>query len=329
MLNASFSDGITRIVYGIHLSKLPNYYVLIAVPVSWVWTKLLIHNLIIGSIGLIIALLIGIVFYRLALKQLSLKKALRRALKTKEFTLFYQPLIESNNETIQGVEVLIRWKPESEDEIIMPDAFIETAEKTGLIIPLTHWIVEQSINECQDILKSIPAFHLGINLTVAHFYDDKLMTLTLALCEKHDISPSQIMFELTERELITDNQTICNIMHKIRQSGIKLAIDDFGTGYSSLGYLRHFPFTHLKIDKLFTSAIGTGAITESISLSIIELARKLNYKMIAEGVETQEQVNYLIDKKVELLQGWYYSKAMPIEDLKKFINTLQGGVNEN
>jgi sensor c-di-GMP phosphodiesterase-like protein len=327
-IDAHFNDNIPRLVYGVPLTILDNNYVLIAVPTKWLWHKSFINTLIISSLGLVIALLIGIAIYQAARRQLSLKKALERAFKTNEFKLYYQPLIDSDTNIITGVEVLLRWQPE-QGELMMPDSFIHTVENSGLIIPLTRWIIEHAIAECAPFLRTNPEFHLGINLTATHFTDDSILKVTLKSCKKHNILPSQIMFELTERDLIDDKKDIIDVMQKMRGNGISIAIDDFGTGYSSFGYLRHFPFTHLKIDKIFTSAIGTGAITESINHSIIDLARNLNYKMIAEGVETKQQVDYLKQQNVELLQGWYYAKAMPILELKKFIDNLQGACNEN
>ena len=173
---------------------------------------------------------------------------------------------------------------------------------------------------CLDLLQNDPDFHIAINLSAIHFQSNRIHDLALNLCNRHQLKPNQIIFELTERSLVdVDSSNIIKIMHDMHESGFKLAIDDFGTGYSSLSYLKHFDFDYLKIDKLFVSAIGTGAITESLNASIIAMAKNLHYKIIAEGIETEQQYQYLKNQGVEFAQGWLFAKALPIEELKEYM----------
>ena len=198
----------------------------------------------------------------------------------------------------------------------MPDLFIEEAEDSGLIVPITLQLVEKTFHQCQDLLQGHPYFHLAFNLSAIHFLDKTFFDKFYELCHVYQINPEQIILELTERRLFdqNDKQSLL-IMEEARQKGFSLAIDDFGTGHASINYLQHLPFNYLKIDKQFIQAIGTGAITETLNQAIINMAGTLNLAIIAEGVETVEQYEYLRQQKVDYIQGWYCAKAMSVEHL--------------
>ena len=152
-------------------------------------------------------------------------------------------------------------------------------------------------------------------LPTHHFFNE-----FYRLAQYYTIVPKQVLFEITERDLLDKNDAIfIDKMQELRKSGYSLAVDDYGTGHASISYLQHYPFNYLKIDKLFVQAIGTKAITESLNDAIIEMAKRLNLIIIAEGVETIEQVNYLTQHGVQYLQGWYFSKALSIEQLNCFL----------
>lgn len=267
-----------------------------------------------------------IIFYLLYLfmqqnisRLFSLKRAIKIAIKGKRFYPEYQPLFDQQKNKFCGAELLVRWQ-EFEGNVIMPDFFIEEAEASGLIIPITLQIVETAFQEFQDILRKHPKFHLAVNLTVNHFKDPLFFNKFYFLKKKYGISAQQIIFEITERHLLdTRNLLFINKMHELRQEHFSLAIDDYGTGHASISYLQNFPFNYLKIDKLFIHAIGTNAITESLNDAIIQMAKGLNLTIIAEGVETQEQVEYLVKNGVFYLQGWYFSKAVSIDKIKELI----------
>lgn len=323
-LIADAGNHVEYLVYGTRIPPLPNSYVLSAIPLSSAWHALKINNLVLGGISLLIALfLIALIQYSTH-RHLSLPRELKRAIKRSEFIVHYQPVVDLCKNRCVGVEALIRWQSNS-DELLMPDNFIATAELTGMILPMTDLLVDNAFSDCQSILAQNSDFHLAINLSSVHFQNELLFKRAFLLCEKYKIKPEQIIFELTERHLIDmTNQTINKVMNYLHKTGFKLAIDDFGTGYSSLSYLKHFKFNFLKIDKLFVSAIGTGAITETLNDSIIAMAKVMNYDIIAEGIENHQQSDYLKNKGVKLGQGWLYSKPLPIDKLRQFLSEQNG-----
>lgn len=258
-------------------------------------------------------------------KRYSLHHALKLAIKNNEFYPEYQPIFDKQINGFAGVEVLLRWQ-DNQDKIIMPDFFIEEAEATGLIVPITLQIIEIVFTQAANILKAYPGFHLAFNLSALHFRDALFFTKFYALQKQYNVPAQQILLEITERELLDKNDLIfTSKMQELRNNGFSLAVDDFGTGHASISYLQNFPFNYLKIDKLFIQAIGTKAITESLNDAIIRMAKSLNLIIIAEGVETKEQVDYLLTNDVRYLQGWYFSKAISIEHVHRL---LQENKNE-
>ncbi|TAL58491.1 MAG: EAL domain-containing protein [Legionella sp.] len=259
-------------------------------------------------------------------KRFSLNNALKIALKNHEFYPVYQPLYDVETKHFSGVEVLLRWE-DQRGKTIMPDTFIVEAETSGLIVPITLEIMEISFQDCQRLFKTMPNFHLGFNLCAAHFFDPHFFNKLYQLMEQYQIAVQEVILEITERDLIDKNDMVFNQrMQELRDKGFSLAVDDYGTGHASISYLQHFPFNYLKIDKLFVQAIGTKAITESLNEAIIQMAKSLNLIIIAEGVETEEQVNYLAQNGVRYLQGWYFSKALSIEHLN---DLLKGNKNDS
>lgn len=249
----------------------------------------------------------------------SLKWSIKRAIKRQLFYPVYQPIFSVKLNRYSSVEVLLRWRTKY-GEIIMPDSFITEAEETGLIVPITLQILEIAFRETQDILKANPLFHLSINICAAHFIDPDFFDKFYQLQQDYSIASTQVLLEITERNLLDEHDEIyLKRMHELCNKGFSLAIDDYGTGHASLSYLQHFPFSYLKIDKMYVQAIGTKAITELLNDAIIDLAKKMNLIIIAEGVETKEQANYLLKNEVQLLQGWYFSKALSIEQLKSLL----------
>lgn len=257
---------------------------------------------------------------RIINKRFSPEHVLTIALNEGQFYPVYQPIRDESNQCFCGAEVLIRWKTDF-NETIMPDYFINEAEKTGLIVPITLQLIEIAFQECLVLFQSSKRFYLSLNLSPTHFADELFFPKFYNLCTEYNISPHQLMLELTERELF--NQSDANIigrMKELRARGFSLAIDDFGTGQANINYLQHLLFNYLKIDKIFIKTIGTGAIIETLNSSIINMANSLGLKIIAEGVETQEQRDYLWEKNVIFFQGWFFAQAMPFEQLVQLIN---------
>lgn len=288
---------------------------------STILNKLWLSEFLASVIILFSSIIMYFLLKKIITRRYSLQGALKAAVKNNEFYPEYQPLYHTEKGKFSGVEVLVRWR-DSEDQLIMPDFFISEAETSGLIIPITLQIIEIALKETQSLLKKEHDFHLAFNLSALHFTDPLFFDKFNQLAKNYSVVPAQILFEITERELLDKNNSIfTGTMQKLRSEGYSLAVDDYGTGHASISYLQHFPFNYLKIDKLFVQAIGTKAITESLNDAIIQMAKGLNLIIIAEGVETEEQVIYLSNNGVQLLQGWYFSKAVSIE---KLLTLLKG-----
>lgn len=256
-------------------------------------------------------------FRRFISRRFSIDYALRMALNDNRFFPVYQPVRDVPGNRFCGAEVLIRMKTEF-DEIIMPEHFIDDAEQSGLIVPITLQLIEGVFQECESMFQKNRSFSLSFNLSPAHFKDKHFFTIFFDLCSKYNIPANQLMLELTERELFNESDgDITDIMKLLRERGYSLAIDDFGTGQANINYLQHFPFNYLKIDKIFVKTIGTGAIIESLNQGIINIGHSLGLTIVAEGVETKQQLDYLLENNVNLIQGWYYAKAMPYEEFSE------------
>lgn len=276
---------------------------------------------IIVSIGfIIVSTLLYLLLRNLYTKRYSLSGLLKMAVKNNEFYPVYQPVFDKLTGKYTGAEILLRWQ-DNQQEIIMPDFFIEEAENTGLIIPITLKIIDIAFRECRPLLQANPGFHLAFNLTASHFTDDHFFITLDKLCKTYNISPKQLILEITERDLLDQHNAIYKAkMEQLIQEGYSLALDDYGTGHASISYLQNFPFNYLKIDQLFVKAIGTKAVTESLIDVIIQMAKRLNLIIIAEGVETAEQVDYLVKNGVQYLQGWYFSRAISYTDLMALLS---------
>mgnify|MGYP005856683853 CR=1 FL=1 len=276
-----------------------------------------------GLLFAIAAILIYFILRHWVNKHFSLYRALKIAMKKQQFYPVYQPIINYQTGSYCGAEILTRLKSNNH-ETIFPDFFIEDAEQSGLIIPITLQLIEKSFTGFKYFLTQKPDFYLSFNLSAIHFSHKHFLTEFKRLCEKYAIKPQQIMLEITERDLLSrDDKQLIKKMKTLRKAGFLLAVDDFGTGHASISYLQHFPFNYLKIDKIFIQAIGTGAITESLNQSIIQMAKNLQLNIIAEGVETPIQVQFLHEYGVNLMQGWHFAKAMNIDELLSFLK----GVN--
>lgn len=321
--NNHFRDKLKRYFILSPLNHFKNLYLYMAIPNNWIWVQISIHLFSIITIGVILCMIAIFFIIVFAKRHVSLKTAIANALKESEFIPHYQPVVDLNKDITTGVECLIRWQPGNEP-MIMPDTFMPTAESTGLIKPITDALLLKVFEEMGDYLKAHPHFHIGINLTPHHFLDDSILKLALSLCEKYEVKTTQLIFELTEQNLIEeDNTKAVNIMKAMREQGFALALDDFGTGYSSMNYLQRFPLDYLKMDKQYVTAIGSGAVTEGIAESMISMGKRLELKIIAEGIETIPQRDYLKERGVDYGQGWFYSKALSKEDLLHYLDKEQ------
>lgn len=244
---------------------------------------------------------------------------LRKAIKEKKFELHYQPKINLEHTEVSGFEALVRWNNEKMG-FVSPAVFIPHAEETGLIVPLSEIIIEQA---CQDWLKlnekGYGHLSIAINVSSIHFHQDSFTDSLLSILKRNNCSPKNFELELTERTVMNNElETIRKLIH-LKEIGFELSIDDFGTGYSSLSYLVQFPLNYLKIDGSFMQLINAADGKQAVVDAIIQMGHRLNMKIIAEGVEQKEQVELLRKLGCDMIQGYYYSKPLPLIEAIDFL----------
>jgi len=253
--------------------------------------------------------------YSYAIKdRLSIENKLRKAMDKDELRLYYQPQYSSKKRKIIGAEVLIRWfhNDEGVQKIIRPDHFIPIAEDSELIIGIGKWII---ITACKQIKvwmdEGLPITQLSVNVSARQFLDDGFMSSVSEGLNQADLAPEHLELEITESMLIGDTKRIELQLKRLKKMGIKIALDDFGTGYSSLSYLKKFPIDVLKIDQSFVKDMLEDPKNAKIVRAIIEMGHSLDQKIVAEGVETKEQLSYLEKNHCDIIQGYYFSKPLP------------------
>lgn len=249
--------------------------------------------------------------------ELLLENDLYKAVEEKQFILLYQPKFNDKKQ-LCGVEALIRWR-HPKLGILGPDLFIDKAEKTGLIIPIGYWVLQQACYQIQVWEKSEQPFYpIAINLSALQFEHHALFENLEHALQTYQINPEHLSIEITETTAMRDIDLSVKSFERLRKMGIKIAIDDFGTGYSSFSYLKDLPLDELKIDKEFITNLIADSKEETILASIIELATKLGLTVTAEGVETSEQAEILIKLGCQQLQGFLFAKPMTAEALQHF-----------
>lgn len=249
-------------------------------------------------------------------ERLSMENALRRALEREEFQLHYQPQLSLETGKIIGVEALLRWVRNDGGEMVMPGDFIPLLEETGLIVPVGEWVLRQA---CADhaawLRQGYGAIPIAVNLSARQFRDKGLVDMIHGVLEATSIDPHMIELEITESCVMEDPEIALHILLACHDMGIHLAIDDFGTGYSSLSYLKRFPLDVLKIDQSFVADIPEDEDDAAIIDTIIGMAHRLKLAVIAEGVETAAQADFLREHGCDYVQGYYYDRPMLSEDL--------------
>lgn len=241
-------------------------------------------------------------------------KALKTAIAQRQFRPVYQPIFNSQTGKIAGIEVLARWT-HPQYGTIPPDVFIPLAEEHGLIASLTHQLIQQVIADLQPRLPLFPnGLYLNLNLSAENCLDPRFESDAVALMQKLAPGQVQLVIEITESRPLHFTPQLSEWFASLRKSNIAVALDDFGTGYSNLCYLHALEPEFIKIDKLFVGQIGEGGDTRIID-TLIELAQKMNLRMIAEGVETRAQADYLRVKRCDFLQGYYLCRPVPPEEL--------------
>jgi EAL domain-containing protein (putative c-di-GMP-specific phosphodiesterase class I) len=241
--------------------------------------------------------------------RLSLVGELRQALDDGALTLHYQPKVCLRDGSLLGVEALVRWQ-HPQRGFIPPDQFIPLAEQTGLIEPLTHWVLNAALAQCRAWRDMGLTLGVAVNLSTRTLHDPSLPELVTALLHKHGIAAEQLRLEVTESVIMYDPDRVSEVLARLTQMGVRFSIDDFGTGYSSLGYLRRLPVDELKIDKSFVLEMTTDESDALIVRSTIDLAHNLGLRVVAEGIENLETYRQLARLGCDMAQGFYLGRPM-------------------
>ncbi|MGM7720035.1 EAL domain-containing protein [Metabacillus sp. Hm71] len=250
-----------------------------------------------------------------SLEHVKLENSLYKALDLDELQIYYQPQYDIKDKQIFGVEALLRWDHRTKG-MISPGEFIPLAEETGLIVPIGEWVLR---NACKQIkewqMQGYPKMTVSVNVSAQQFNKPNFVNMVKEIIEEIELSPHYLELELTENLIIQNTEETLHKMSRLKELGIKISIDDFGTGYSSLGYLKNFPINTLKIDRSFINEVCHDPKNAAITNTIITLAHNLNLHVIAEGVETIEQIEFLSSNNCYRIQGYYYSRPIRPDDL--------------
>ena len=254
-------------------------------------------------------------------RNLELTTALRTALQSNELHLVYQPQISLKGNKVIGAEALLRWE-NNDFGFISPAEFIPIAEETGLINEIGLWVLETAISDMKQLCSwVVDGFQMSVNLSVVQFRNRNLVSDVESLLNKYDLPASRLTLELTEAVAMNEPEVGIATMDELHKLGVSIAIDDFGTGYSSLSYLKRFRVHKLKIDKSFVDDIEHDAEDKAIVAAIISMAKSLDLQAIAEGAETQGQIDILTEQGCDQVQGYYFSKPLLFNDLLSFVET--------
>jgi diguanylate cyclase (GGDEF)-like protein/PAS domain S-box-containing protein len=249
--------------------------------------------------------------------QLALEAHLRNALERNVFEVFYQPKVDARTNQIIGAEALVRWR--NNNELIFPDAFIPLAEETGLIIPLGKLVLQKACTQAKAWADQGLHLQVAVNVSAVQFTTDFAATVAEALTLTH-VNARQIELEITESLLVND-ENANSIIKELKALGVRIALDDFGTGYSSLSYLKRFPLDVLKIDQSFVRNMLDDEVDISIVKAIVQMAGGLKLRLVAEGVETKEHAQVLLNLGCHIMQGYYYSRPVPVTEMNALLLT--------
>jgi EAL domain-containing protein (putative c-di-GMP-specific phosphodiesterase class I) len=250
-----------------------------------------------------------------AVERLNLENTLRTALDRKELFLMYQPQMNIASRKITGLEALLRWQ-HPEMGPVPPDEFIRIAENSGLIIPIGEWVLRTACSQArkwQD--EGLTAVSVAVNVSAVQFRQEGFTKTIRRVLDETGLAPQYLELELTESLLLSNADVVFSVLHQLTAMGLRLAIDDFGTGYSSLSYLKKFPVSKLKIDRSFIRDIAVNPDDMAITTAIISMAKSLNLKVIAEGVENEAQMSFLRAHRCDEIQGYYFCKPLAADEV--------------
>ena len=258
-----------------------------------------------------------------AISRLNMESAMRRGLERGEFVLYYQPKMDLVTQQVIGAEALVRWR-HPQIGLVHPIEFIPLAEETGLILPLGEWVLAQACRQQVLWKDRHPAdLSIAINMSSRQFRQDDLAERVAKIIQETGADPRRLTLELTESMVMQDVSSTLIALRSLKSLGLSISLDDFGTGYSSLSYLRRFPIDELKIDKSFINDIHTNPDDAAIASAIIAMGLSLGLSVVAEGVETIEQITSLKEMRCSQVQGYYFAKPLDVTAFEQFLNDKQ------
>ena len=259
----------------------------------------------------------------IAIERLTLGNRLRRALQNEEFLLHYQPVVQPSNGEIFGLEALVRWQ-HPEEGLLAPGRFIRIAEETGLIVPLGEWVLRTACHECKSWQRSSATpVHVAVNVSARQFRQSGFVELVSSACDEALLDPRLLTLEVTESLIMDRTERTVGMLRDLKRLGVGLSIDDFGTGYSSLSYLKSLPIDTLKIDQSFVRDVSSNSDDATIAKLIISMAHGLKLKVVAEGVETEAQLAFLLPQNCDAMQGYLFSRPVSAEVVRGLLDGVR------
>ncbi|HMW04720.1 MAG TPA: EAL domain-containing protein [Leptospiraceae bacterium] len=253
---------------------------------------------------------------------IELESNLRQAIDKNEFILYYQPILNASGTQVNGLEALIRWNHPSKG-FISPVEFIPIAEETGMINAIGEWVIRNAVSKCKSLQSLHYGIYISVNLSFVQFKEKNITEIISKILKEEDLDPKLFYIELTESSIMENVFEGIEILNDLRNIGVKLSLDDFGTGYSSLSYLKKFPIHNLKIDQSFVRDIEKGMQDQEIVKAIISVAHSLGLSVTAEGIENRNQLTFLQSCGCDRLQGYFFSKPFPPEEIEEFFNKIK------
>lgn len=257
-------------------------------------------------------------------EDLEIENGLKEAMSKHQFELYFQPQYYAGNNSLRGMEALIRWK-DQEGKMISPSLFIPIAERNGAIVNIGNWVVEEAIRQYAVWLGKYGCqFIMSINISARQLNRCDFVDFLLGLLDKYKVDPFQIELEITESILIENFEQISHTLQQLQNKGIRISLDDFGTGFSSLSYLKGLPINTLKIDKSFVDTVLSDSSTRIITESIVNMVKALGCESVAEGVEQEQQLKYLHAIGCDAIQGFFLGRPIPVGEIEKLLENQKG-----